>query len=122
MLLTVAQVLVVVIVLASLAGFFGTTSKYLELPSHFQLQYLILTAGCLLVFITSQAWLWAIGATFVCALKAFDILPWYVPRARPSSTLPTQRVRLLLTNVDHENTQHTPWCTPSGLISSSLRK
>jgi endonuclease/exonuclease/phosphatase (EEP) superfamily protein YafD len=102
----VAQVIVVAVLLMSVAGFFGELSKYLELTSHFKLQYLIVTLCCLFVFIASQAWAWTIGSVLVALVNLAVLLPWYFPSAAGSSNLPTNCVRLLLANVDHENTQY----------------
>ena len=100
-----AQATVVVVFLCSLAGVLGHVHHYVELASHFRLQYLIVALACLLIFVALHAWWSAIGAFATVCLHLAVVVPWYVSRHQPLCTSPHFPVKLLFANV--ESTQST---------------
>lgn len=94
------------VLLLSGAGYFGRTHKYLELTSHFKLQYLIGSIGCLLIFTFFRSWPWAacmLAGTFI---NLWELAPLYVSssRTRPGTT--DANFRVLLSNVNSASTHY----------------
>lgn len=82
----------------SIATLAGHLHRYLELFSHFRLQYLAVAAGlaCLLFALNSRRW--AAIMLMVAAINAVPVYPWYVAEARAS--VPGEApLGLLLSNV-----------------------
>ena len=77
---------------------------YLELLSHFQLQYWVLSViGLVIIGLTRCKIPVFVGLLCVAALSA-QILPWYLP---PSFATPNDsNFRLLIANVNTQNTQY----------------
>ncbi|MBP0000197.1 MAG: endonuclease/exonuclease/phosphatase family protein [Cyanobacteria bacterium SID2] len=77
---------------------------YLELGSHFQLQYFILSLVALVVLVFSrwQRFVW-IGI-FCSAVLAVQVLPWYLPPAR-FVPQPSSNLRVLVSNLHNHNRQ-----------------
>jgi endonuclease/exonuclease/phosphatase (EEP) superfamily protein YafD len=93
----------VTVFLCSIAGFMGEVHQYLELSSHFKLQYLIVALACLLVFVALQAWRSALYACFTFFLNLAMVLPWYLPQSPANLKQAHYRVKLLFTNVQSAN-------------------
>lgn len=91
--------------LISLVGNFGW-NIFLELTSHFQLQYLIISflLFCLLLF-TRKKSLILIGLLCV-ALILIEILPWYIPQTELKPEEATQ-LRVFLSNVNTQNKDYS---------------
>ncbi|MDX2243014.1 MAG: endonuclease/exonuclease/phosphatase family protein [Leptolyngbyaceae cyanobacterium bins.302] len=71
---------------------------YLELTSHFKIQYFLISLFGLIVILLlrSKRWVWI--ALFCLAIQLIEILPWYFPSS--GSTTSTQsNLRILLSNV-----------------------
>ena len=90
--------MLVVLTLASHVG----RHLYLELTTHFKLQYLLGSLLCLLVFSGYQSWTFSAVALFCGLLNLFYIWPYYRTRTsqNPSSDV---RLRLLQANVLKDN-------------------
>lgn len=91
----------------TIAAYLAKAHYFLELTSHFRLQYL---AGSIVVAAILAAWRdWrAMAGALVClALNAVSVMPLYFPH-QTTITAPQRNLRLLLSNVLTSNTQRTP--------------
>ena len=109
--LMIVQLLLIIVLVGSLAGFLGHRYKYCELTSHFKLQWLILAGFCWLVFNVAQVWSWSLLALISMGINLAVILPWYVPSSRTQVRQQDEyqdeyMVRLLFINVDCKNTDY----------------
>ena len=102
--------------LLTAAGTLGLHGKYLELASHFRLQYLLAVAACLILFIALKSWPWAsLAAAYVLVIAAL-LLPSYISRRSDEpSRASASNLRLLLLNVNYENRRYAQL---AGLIKS----
>jgi endonuclease/exonuclease/phosphatase (EEP) superfamily protein YafD len=73
----VVQSIIAALLLFSIAGYFGKLHQYLELTSHFKIQYLIASVVCLLVGLIFRNWWCATGALLIVAINIPSIAPWY---------------------------------------------
>jgi endonuclease/exonuclease/phosphatase (EEP) superfamily protein YafD len=117
LLLTVTQVAVIKVILLSVAGFFGTYHRYLELTAHFKPHYLVVSLLCLFICISLQAWVWALYSLAAFALNLAAIAPWYLPPARASGAEPGQAITVICANVQYTNTNYAPFL---GLIHEEM--
>jgi endonuclease/exonuclease/phosphatase (EEP) superfamily protein YafD len=87
--------------LLSLAGYFGLFNRYLELTSHFKLQYLIISF-CPFFFFFLRRHSLGLGISLFCLLiNLYEIAPWYLPESfGTSNNVQGQRIRVLQANVD----------------------
>lgn len=90
----------------SVAGYFGKAGKYLELASHFKLQYTLAALGCLLVFISFlifsdfRAWPWVLLASACLVINAAALRPWYVFPVKDAPHLASgDKLRVMQANV-----------------------
>jgi endonuclease/exonuclease/phosphatase (EEP) superfamily protein YafD len=103
--LRATQLIVVSTLLLSVAGRLGHLSKYAELASHFTVQYLIGSAACMLVCLFYREPMWALGAAMILAINLAAVAPWYAGRKKRTGSLDgRRRVKLILANVNYENT------------------
>jgi hypothetical protein len=103
--LRVTQLILVSTLLLIVAGRLGHLSKYAELASHFKVQYLISSVVCLLACLFYRESGWAVAAVVGVAINLAAVAPWYDGRKRTVSDLDgRRRVKLILANVNHENT------------------
>ncbi|MGF1497841.1 MAG: endonuclease/exonuclease/phosphatase family protein [Elainellaceae cyanobacterium] len=93
--------------LLGIAAFGWFTSRYgwpiyLELFSHFQVQYLIISLLLLGILALTRRRFMIVAGLFCCASLAVSVLSWYVP---PAAFLPSQpaNLRVLVTNVNVRN-------------------
>jgi len=70
-----AQTTVVVVFLCSIGGFLGHVHHYIELTSHFKLQYLMVALACLLICIALHAWWSALSAFVTVCLNLAVVVP-----------------------------------------------
>jgi endonuclease/exonuclease/phosphatase (EEP) superfamily protein YafD len=98
-----AQMTVVAVFLCSIAGFMGSIHKYLELTSHFKLQYLMAALACLLIFVALHGWWSALMACFTVVINLMMVLPWYMLPSQAHLTQPSDPVKLLFANVESTN-------------------
>lgn len=94
--------------LLTAAGLLGSFGKYLELASHFRVQYLLAALACLAVFVYSRARLRAAAAGLYVLAFALLLLPFYVKTAPTNGRAGAQArtFKLLLFNVNFGNTRH----------------
>jgi endonuclease/exonuclease/phosphatase (EEP) superfamily protein YafD len=96
------------ICLATLAGFLGRISWFLELFSHFRFQYLILLTFSTILFIVGERYSQALVTGLLAALNLLLVLPLYVKGPAQTSSnpgvFPGEGVyRILLANVLQAN-------------------
>lgn len=91
----------VLLTLLALAGYFGQFNRYLELTSHFKLQYLI-ASFCPFFFFLLRRHSLGLGLSLFCLLiNLYDIAPWYLPQSfGTANEIQGQRIRVLQSNVD----------------------
>lgn len=92
---------IVVLILLSIAGYLGEFHHYLELTSHFKLQYLILSFCPLFFFLLRYQKLGLTLAIFCLVLNLFEIVPWYLPQSSGiTSELSGQKLRVFQSNIN----------------------
>ena len=94
----------VLLTLLSLAGYFGFFHKYLELTSHFKLQYLVISF-CPFFFFLLKRHIWVFNLSLFCLLlNLYQIAPWYFPQVLASSSeIQGQKIRVLQSNINKHN-------------------
>jgi endonuclease/exonuclease/phosphatase (EEP) superfamily protein YafD len=98
-----AQTAVVVMFLCSITGFIGHVHHYVELTSHFKLQYLMVALACLVICIALHAWWSALCAFITVCLNLAVVVPWYLPPPQAPLNQPYVPVKLLFANVQSTN-------------------
>jgi endonuclease/exonuclease/phosphatase (EEP) superfamily protein YafD len=101
----IAQRFMGVIGLLSLAGYLGAWHQYLELTSHFKVQYFWLSmVGSLIFLQLHRTWRnpWVLISLFCIGLNGSALLPWYWPQPKPSG----QPLRAIVVNVLTENRRY----------------
>jgi len=101
--LALAQTIVIAVFIGSIAGFMGGIHYYLELISHFHLQYLMIALICLLFFIALHAWWSASTTILIILLNLLVVLPYYIPRLNVDLKEPYYPMKLLFSNVESKN-------------------
>lgn len=94
------------VALIMMAGIFRSFGKYLELATHFRVQYLLVAALSLPVLIYFRSWTWAALCGAYVIVNLALLIPFYVrpaPTARDGHTAP---LKLLLFNVNFLNTRY----------------
>jgi len=105
--LLITQLSLVCVLLLSVAGYLGRLSKYAELASHFRLQYLLGSSACLLACFLSREWAWASAAAVGVAINLVEVASWSISgRNLAGNRAGWRRVKLILANVNFENTAH----------------
>src|SRR5262249_13818464 len=105
--LTVTQLILVSVLLLSMAGRLGGLSQYAELASHFKVQYLIASAACLLSCVYYREPIWTFASALSVSINLAALAPWYIRGNKMTTNRDgRRRVKLILANVDHENTAH----------------
>lgn len=98
----------VLLILLSLAGYFGLFDRYLELTSHFKLQYLVISF-CPFFFFLLKRHTWGLNLSLFCLLlNLYQIAPWYFPElSANSSEIQGQKLRVLQSNINKHNYQYS---------------
>jgi endonuclease/exonuclease/phosphatase (EEP) superfamily protein YafD len=93
--------------LLSLAGYLGEFNRYLELTSHFKLQYL-LASFCLFFFFLIRRQKFGLMLSLLClVVNLLEIVPWYLPQVSVvASEIEGQKLRVLQSNVDKHHYQY----------------
>ena len=94
-----------VVLLLSCAGFLDIESRYLDLASHFRLQYLALALIGLLVFSLLRQWRRLLLCLVVAALNLYAIWP-YQPLVAPKETESGNSLRFMVLNVLTPNSSY----------------
>lgn len=71
---------------------------YLELASHFKLQYLVVSLLCILLLVSDRRKKWLFVALFCIAIQLIEIIPWYFPPLWLSKS-EAHNLRILSSNV-----------------------
>ena len=104
------RVSILAAIVCSLTGYLSRLHPYLELTSHFKVQYLVM--GCItLVFFSLSRRSGILLSLFCILLNAAVILPWYFPAPASSavSVSPAKNhLRVLLANVNVKNQTYAP--------------
>ncbi len=91
----------ILLILLSLAGYLGELNIYLELTSHFKLQYLIVSFCPFFFFLLRRHKLGLIISIFCLIINLAEILPWYLPQSSAVvNQLGGQKLRVLQSNID----------------------
>lgn len=98
-----ARVLSVATLSLGIAGYGGRAHRFLELASHFRLQYFLASLALLMIFITLRSPRWIAGAMLCLILNMIALAPWYLPRSPAEVDEPKRPLRLLLSNVFYGN-------------------
>ncbi len=96
----------VVTLLFSVATAFNQWHQYLELFSHFRLQYLVVSVLLTLVFVVLKWRNYVLLGLAAIAVNAWFVVPWYLPIDAPDPS--DADVRLLHANLHVENTDAEP--------------
>ncbi|MEJ7618880.1 MAG: endonuclease/exonuclease/phosphatase family protein [Pyrinomonadaceae bacterium] len=97
------RVLCVATLLLGVAGHGGRAHRFLELASHFKLQYLLASLVLLIIFIALRAPRWIGGAMLCAVLNASALAPWYWPPTPFEVDTARRPLLLLLSNVFYGN-------------------
>lgn len=93
--------------LFSLTGYLGNFHRYLELTSHFKLQYLVVgLIGLIFFAVRRRKWL-SLISLFCVALNLAVIVPWYIPQPTDARVPAGTPIRVLLANVLTSNQQYS---------------
>jgi endonuclease/exonuclease/phosphatase (EEP) superfamily protein YafD len=91
----------VLLILLSLAGYFGLFNRYLELTSHFKLQYLIVSFCPFFFFLLRRHNLGFSISLFCLLINLYEIAPWYLPSSWGiANNSEAQQIRVFQSNVD----------------------
>lgn len=102
--MTAAQLSLAAAALLTLAGLFGARGKYLELASHFRVQYLLAALACLPVFLAFGALGWAAACVAYLLIFAPPALRLLLPAGGTAAPpRPATGLKLLHLNVQVEN-------------------
>ncbi len=97
----------ILLILLSLAGYLGEFNRYLELTSHFKLQYLILSFCPFFFFLIRRKKLGLIISLICLLINLCEIVPWYLPQSPViASERVGQKLRILQSNVDKYHYQY----------------
>lgn len=100
------QAATLLLLVASFGAYAGRGHKLLELLSHFRVQYLLGALACLALLLSLRSWSWAIVAALCCAVNLAHIVPRYLPASNDRDGAPANSFKLMLANVNFDNTQH----------------
>lgn len=92
---------IVGLILLSLAGYLGEFHHYLELTSHFKLQYLLLSFCPLFFFLLRYQKLGLTLSLFCLLFNLIEIAPWYLPQSSTvASDISGKKLRVLQSNIN----------------------
>lgn len=97
------QAAAVLTVAFSILTAFDFLHRWIELFSHFRLQYLIIAALLAIAFAVSRNYAFAVALLLTAVLNAALVSPWYLDDAPRNGSVP---VKMLLANVRAENTSY----------------
>jgi endonuclease/exonuclease/phosphatase (EEP) superfamily protein YafD len=88
-------------IIGSVGGFFGQYAWWLDIGSHFRVQYVIFLAVMAVCYFTGKKIRWALGALFFAVLNALPVAAFLLP---PAEDLPAHGtlLRAMLVNVNTE--------------------
>lgn len=89
------------LILLTFTGFFGEYSLFLDLTSHFRLQYYLIAMVLTVAFVLLRQWRWAMMSLIPAVINGFFIFSWFI--APPAHAQMTPDMRLLVCNVEKYN-------------------
>src|SRR5436190_24034553 len=98
----VTVIVLIVVSTATVVSLFGR-HPYLELTTHFRLQYALLSAICLLLLINAESWRLLPLALCCFVLNSFYILPYYSRDIVPANFKEASQLRLMQANLQGGN-------------------
>lgn len=98
------QAAAAVTVLFSLATYANSLHRYLELFSHFRLQYLFVALILAVIFAMRRHRRWAILMLVVTAFNTIPVAPWYFADAGESAAF-DEKIHILFANVNSGNSK-----------------
>ncbi len=102
-LVRLASVAIITCAIFTLLGMGGSYYVWLDLFSHFRLQYFLLSIGCLIIFLAALHYRQITVAFITAVVNFFFLLPYY--GAETAGGAPPD-IRLMLLNVKSENRQY----------------
>jgi len=103
----VVQGVVAILLVLTATSCLGRLNKYLELTSHFRVQYFLASSACALICLTLADWWWVGGALLSVAINLLAIASWRRTGDAPADTgIGGQRLKLALMNVYRRNRKH----------------
>jgi endonuclease/exonuclease/phosphatase (EEP) superfamily protein YafD len=88
----------------SVAGYFGELNHWIDLTSHFKVQYLLLSLIPITFFALKRYKIGLILSLLCLFLNLIEVAPWYLPRFISTADLPA--VRVFFSNIDKYQSQH----------------
>ena len=92
----------ITIFILTLSTFFGRY-PYLELATHFRLQYVWLSVICLVFLLFFNNWTLAVLAFISILLNTIYIIPYYYPTNRQVKNVATFNLKVMTANVEYRN-------------------
>jgi endonuclease/exonuclease/phosphatase (EEP) superfamily protein YafD len=102
----ISKLATALLIMLSLGAYFGESSRYLELGSHFRVHYLFLALVLILIFIINRCKSWAALSLLVIVVNAIEVMPIFVHSTESANGSAVNQFSLLLANVQMDNTQH----------------
>ncbi|MBI4971080.1 MAG: endonuclease/exonuclease/phosphatase family protein [Candidatus Omnitrophica bacterium] len=87
-------------IVVTFSGFFGGWNFFLDLTSHFHLQYYLITSALMIYFVIRRDWRWAALAVIPVAVNGLLIFSWFIA---PAPVQEKPNFRLFLSNVEKDN-------------------
>jgi endonuclease/exonuclease/phosphatase (EEP) superfamily protein YafD len=100
---------VAALLILSGTSYLGRLHKYLELTSHFRVQYFIGAAVSLPICLALAYWWSAAGALLSAAVNLSVIVPRYIGKRLADDGVPRRCLKVALANVDWKNRSHDPF-------------
>ena len=95
-----------IVLILTILAFFNHLHLFLELTSHFRLQYLIASIVCSLIFLFYRSPKLFSVMLVVTIVNAMYILPWYFPNSNQVNDDRSVELKVLLSNVNTNNTNY----------------
>lgn len=89
------------LILLTFTGFFGGYNLFLDLTSHFRLQYYLIASALMIIFVLMRKWRWTLLSLIPVAVNGFFIFSWFI--APPVQMQTTPDLRILICNVEKYN-------------------
>lgn len=93
------QVACFIMLVLSIAGHGGRAHRFLELTSHFKLQYFLASLIFLIIFLALRSARWTAAAALCLIINTGTLAPWYWPSPAIETNVPRRSLRVLLSNV-----------------------
>jgi len=100
----------VVTAVFSIATIFDHLHRYLELFSHFRLQYLFASMVLAIILVTLRKFNYAVLMIVIAIVNSVPVVPWYMGTSMTTANIES-RFTVLLANVQSENDDHQSLAT-----------